>query len=102
MGDKPATTIRIGGVKASVWKNETEDGRVFSVTQFTRSYRDKEDNWQETSSFSTDDLPKLELAARKAFEFAHTEMLEPEQAQETFQDKVTKSRGEKAAAGRSK
>ena len=100
MGDKPATTIRIGGVKASVWKNETDDGRPFSVTQFTRSYRDKDDKWQETSNFSTDDLPKLELATRKAFEFAMTTMLEETKATETFQEKVTRSRSGRTSAGK--
>lgn len=70
----PEKVIRVGGtVKASIWRNETRSGdRTFasySVT-FEKSYYDKaEREWKTTKSFFENDLPRLEVAARKAYEY---------------------------------
>ncbi|MEM6823014.1 MAG: hypothetical protein AAF558_13875 [Verrucomicrobiota bacterium] len=34
-----------------------------------KSYKDADDTWQETTIFGRDDLPKVELVTRKAYEF---------------------------------
>ena len=52
---KPVDEVRIGAVKAAIWRNETDNGSRFNVT-FSRSYRDSEGNWKSTSSFRRDDL----------------------------------------------
>ncbi len=65
---KPATTIRAGGVKATVWENHTNDGNIYYSISLSRSYKDGEE-WKETNSYFRDDLPKVELVTRKAFEF---------------------------------
>jgi hypothetical protein len=50
--------MRFGRVRAAVWLNESEAGTWASVT-VSRLYKDKEDKWQDTTSFSRDDLPLL-------------------------------------------
>lgn len=64
--NKPATEIRIGTVKAAVWRNETEGGVRYNVT-FSRTYRDAE-HWRSTDSFGRDDL----LVVAKLADQAHT------------------------------
>jgi len=54
---KPIDEIRIGSVKAAIWKNTTDNGDRFNVT-FQRLYRDG-DEWKSTSSFDREDLLRL-------------------------------------------
>ena len=69
--NKPETTIRVGnGVKATVWKNETEKAVFYSVT-ISRTYK-RDDNFQDSSSFNRDDL----LFVAKAAERAHNYLLD--------------------------
>lgn len=68
--NKPVKVIRVGGVKASIWKNDfkLKDGTVreqHSVT-IIRSYKDKNDEWQETNSYNPDSLADLENVAHEA------------------------------------
>lgn len=68
----PEKKFRAGGVTATVWKNtRKKDGEEFDVfnVDITRSYLDKDENWQTTSSFQLNDLPKVAMLAEKAFEF---------------------------------
>ncbi len=58
---KPIHEIRIGSVKAAVWRNETEGGVRYNVT-FSRLYRDGE-QWKSTESFGRDDLLTLAKVA---------------------------------------
>ncbi len=44
--DKPVAEFRDGRLKAVVWKNESENGAFYS-TDIVRSYKDKDDNWQD-------------------------------------------------------
>jgi hypothetical protein len=66
MKNKPISEIRIGTVKAAIWQNKAGDGIRHNVT-FSRGYKDGE-TWKNTDSFGRDDLPKLILAAQKAYE----------------------------------
>ena len=68
---KPADKVRIGAIKAAIWRNESDNGSRFNVT-FSRSYRDSEGNWQSTSSFRRDDL----LVLAKVADQAHTRIVE--------------------------
>jgi hypothetical protein len=71
----PEKKFRAGGVTATIWKNQvkTKDGRdaeYLSVT-FKRAYKDKEtDEWKETNSLKTADLPKAVVVLNKAYEYA--------------------------------
>jgi hypothetical protein len=63
---KPAHEIRLGSIKATIWANETQNGRRFNVT-VCRLYKEG-DEWKRTESFGRDDLP---LVAKVA-DLAHT------------------------------
>ena len=66
--DKPTHEVRIGAVKAAIWKNDTSNGVRYNVT-LARLYKDKEDNqWKSTDSFGRDDL----LVLGKVADIAHT------------------------------
>lgn len=64
--DKPVHEIRLGKVKAAIWRNETESGTRFGVT-FSRIYKTDE-GWESSSSFGRDELPLL----GKVADMAHT------------------------------
>ena len=63
---KPIHEVRLGYIKAAVWRNETEAGVRYNVT-FSRLYKDG-DNWQSTDSFGRDDL----LSLSKVVDQAHS------------------------------
>jgi hypothetical protein len=69
---KPIKDFRAGGIQASVWKKEVpKDGRTviqYSV-KIEKRYRKKDGEYQSTDYYFADDLPKLILAAQKAYEY---------------------------------
>ena len=54
MKTKPAHEIRLGSIKAAVWKNETEIGVRYNTT-FSRLYKNGE-QWESCDNFGRDDL----------------------------------------------
>jgi hypothetical protein len=60
---KPAHEIRLNGVRASNWKNDTDQGPRCNTT-FERSYRDGKE-WKSSNSFGLDDLPTLGFVAQE-------------------------------------
>ncbi len=62
----PAHEVRLGSIKAVVWKNNTDAGVRYNVT-LSRIYRDQEE-WKSTDSFGRDDL----LVVAKVADLAHT------------------------------
>jgi len=64
--NRPVHELRIGANKATIWNNQTANGPMFNVT-FARVYKDAEDNWKESQSFSRDDL----LVLAKLADHAH-------------------------------
>ena len=63
--NKPATTVRRGIVKATIWENMSENGPFFSTT-FSRSYKDHSGNWRNGMSFGPNDLEALLTVAHEA------------------------------------
>jgi len=61
---KPIHEVRLGHIKAAVWKNETETGVRYNAT-FSRIYKDG-DSWKSTDSFGRDDLLLLGKVADEA------------------------------------
>ena len=53
--DKPAKKFRIGFVTATVWKNDGTDRPFYSV-EVSRTYKDGDDNWQNSSGLNHGDL----------------------------------------------
>jgi len=62
--NKPAHTVRHGGVRATIWRNEAKSGAFYSVS-FQRSFHTK-DGWQETHSYGLRDLAALAACAAEA------------------------------------
>jgi hypothetical protein len=63
---RPIHEVRLGSIKAAVWRNDTESGVRYNVT-FSRLYKDN-DSWKSTDSFGRDDL----LLLRKVADHAHS------------------------------
>ena len=55
----PETSVRLGNVSASVFRNQTETNRDFRSVVFQRSYRDESGDLKFTNSFQVSDLPAL-------------------------------------------
>jgi hypothetical protein len=54
MNTKPIHEIRLGAIKAAIWKNDTDAGPRYNTT-FSRLFKNG-DNWESTDSFGRDDL----------------------------------------------
>ncbi len=67
MANKPTATLRDGRIKATIWKQDSEKGGFFRVN-FSRAYRDKDDKWQDSDSFSGAELLRVAYLATKAYE----------------------------------
>jgi hypothetical protein len=52
---RPAHEVRFGRLKATVWRQESDNGPWYSVV-LTRSYKDAQGNWQTSQSYGRDDL----------------------------------------------
>jgi hypothetical protein len=71
--EKPDHEVRIGAVKAAIWRNDTATGVRYNTT-FSRLYKDKEeDHWKSTDSFGRDDL----LLLAKVADAVHTWICAP-------------------------
>ena len=67
---KPVTEVRIGRVKATIWRNGTEEHPRHNVT-FSRLYKDG-NQWKSTQSFGRNDL----LVLAKVADQAHSRIFE--------------------------
>ncbi len=67
---QPIAQVRIGAIKAAIWKNEAGNGSRYNVT-FQRLYKDG-DQWKSSESFGRDDL----LLVAKVADLAHTRIFE--------------------------
>jgi len=68
---RPVEEVRIGGVKAAIWRNEGGKGIWFNVS-FQRLYRTAEEQWQSTEGFALGDL----LLLGKVADAVHTRVLQ--------------------------
>ena len=75
---KPVDEIRIGRVKATIWRNGTDEQPRHNVT-FGRLYKEA-DQWKTTQSFGRNDLLVLAKVADQAHSriFALPQQEEPE------------------------
>lgn len=62
----PINKIKIGGVTVDTWKNAGEHADFFTHS-LQRSYK-QGNEWKNTNSLRTQDLPKAILALQKAYE----------------------------------
>ena len=63
----PYASIRDGRLKATIWRNESDNGVFFSV-ELSRTYTDDEGRPQDTNSFSGSDLLRVARLANKAYD----------------------------------
>jgi hypothetical protein len=70
---KPEKKFRVGAVSATIWKrtHTTKDGQPFDRHQVSldRTYKDRNDQWQSTNSYDTNDVPKAILALSNAYAY---------------------------------
>ncbi|MCC6232334.1 MAG: hypothetical protein IT580_06795 [Verrucomicrobiales bacterium] len=71
---KPAAEIRLGSLKAAIWKNDTEAGVRYN-TSFCRFYRDGE-QWKTSDYFGREDLLLLAKVADQAHTWIHAQLRE--------------------------
>jgi len=82
MGELLGNGVRLGAVKAAIWKNDTEKGVRYNTT-FSRLYRDGED-WKTTDSFGRDDLLVLAKVSDQAHSWIHEQSREEEEKGKPF------------------
>lgn len=80
--NKPVDTLRDGNLKASIWRNEGENGPNFSTT-FARTWRDDQGQFHDSQSFAGTDMLRLGELTRTAYH--RTNELRREHAQEQTQ-----------------
>ena len=68
----PIKSFRAGGIEAGIWQSTVQQGGR-QVTQYSiriqKRYRDDKGDWKPTDYYFSNDLPRLQLVAQKAFEF---------------------------------
>jgi hypothetical protein len=68
---KPVHEVKLSGIRAAIWANETENGVRHNVT-FSRLYKDGE-QWKDSTSFRRDDLVIVAKVADLAFSWIWAE-----------------------------
>lgn len=69
--DKPVQQIRLGNVKASIWRFENGEVTRHNVT-FSRRYQ-RDGEWRDSQSFGRDELPRLMKCADLAYDWIFNE-----------------------------
>jgi hypothetical protein len=69
----PVFSCRHRALKASVWRNESDNGPFFNVT-VTRSYKNG-DTWKDSSSFGYDDILHVAELLRTCHSFISREIV---------------------------
>lgn len=77
--EKPAHEIRLGRIKAAIWRNTASTDIHYNVT-FSRIYRDG-DAWKSAESFGRDDLLVVAKIADLAHSWIHSQVVEPDRVQ---------------------
>ena len=62
----PAHEIRLGRIRAAIWKNQTQADVVWFNVTVTRLYKDGE-QWKDSTAFGRDDLPVVSKVVDMAY-----------------------------------
>jgi len=65
-------SFRAGSIVATVWGNEYKDGEKLYINysvSVKRSYKDKDGNWADTTSFRVNDIPRVQLVLQQAYSY---------------------------------
>lgn len=69
--NRPVKKYRCGPVSIAIWQNsKTVNGKevIFDSITFEKAYLSN-DGWQYTTSFSPEDLPRLQMLATEAYRY---------------------------------
>ena len=106
----PIETLRDGMLKASIFRNENENGAFFNTT-FSKSYKDAEGIYHDTKNFAAGDLLRVSELGRQAHhrvsELRRDEALgrsaqAPTQDERARQDNQEQFRNQRQASTRSR
>lgn len=86
---RPVETLRDGALKASIWRNESENGAFFAVT-FARTYRNGDGDLNDTESFSGSQLLRLARLADKAYDRT-SKLIRAERAKDETEEEEAES-----------
>lgn len=79
---RPAGEIRYGRLKATIWRQESEQGPWYSVV-VTRSYKDAQGEWASSQSFGRDDLLVLAKLCDQAHSWIYRQQAQDQASQAT-------------------
>jgi hypothetical protein len=75
-GSQPEKKFRAGAISATVWLNQgvKDNGEAsqYRTISLQRGYKDKNNQWQNTTSLRLNDIPRAALMLTKAYEFLVT------------------------------
>lgn len=63
---RPEDTLRDGSLKATIWRNESENGPYLN-TVLSKAYKDQDGNWRETDRLGQNDRLRVSELARAAY-----------------------------------
>jgi len=67
MSNQPITKLKDGLISATIWNNQTENGKDHYSVTLSRSYL-KNDEWREAFSFSGSELLRLARLSQAAYD----------------------------------
>lgn len=67
MTNRPEITLRDGTLKATIWKRSSDKGAFYSV-ELSRFYKDEQDQYQTSHTFSRNELLRISRLAQKAYD----------------------------------
>jgi hypothetical protein len=95
---KPVHEVRLGKVKAAIWRNETDAGTRFGVT-LSRIYK-TDNGWESSASFGRDELPLVAKVADMAHSWIYQQNDKNDARQEDSEDSTrSQSNGRRQKAG---
>ena len=81
---KPVHEVRLGRIKAAIWRNDTANGSLYNVT-IARLYKDG-NQWKDATSFGRDDLPLVAKVADLVHTWIFNQAQEPNGSQNQEQN----------------
>ena len=97
--NRPAQTIRYGAIKATIWRNPTRNGTMYSTT-VVRTFKGEGDEWRESHSFGPGELPTVAKVLLDAHTWIQEQLAREraDQRQPDTQQRQPRSNRDRAAA----
>lgn len=67
--DRPVFKVKVGSIDTAVWKQQNADGKDYFSISYSKSYLDINKEWKKTNNLHVSDIPDLQLALQKVYEF---------------------------------